>query len=198
MENAKNNSQYVLDDLKESDIILFQETWLFQCDVNAGTLKNTYAAYDSHARGVDYNNPIPPTSLPRGYGGIAILWKTMLTPQVKKHDYGNNRIICIEIKSCYIINVYFPSGNKTVTIEEYLECADILESVVEQIPSSKHLIIAGDWNIDLFKNKNKNDKRKQRIVKFLKKFHLICLTGNPKPTNTDHKGNTSHRLYSHP
>ena len=192
VENARNNSHYVINDLSQSDIILLQETWLFQCETQSGTLERLYTEYDTHARGVDVNNPIAPSSLPRGYGGIAIMWKKNLTPMITKKKNGNHRIICIEIKNCYIINVYFPSGNDRLSTEEHMECTDILESIVQTIDYDKHILIAGDWNIDLFKLAYKRDKRRKKIIDFIKRNNLICLSGNPKPTYSDNRGNTSH------
>jgi len=192
VENGRNNSHYVIKDLKDSDILLLQETWLFQCEIQAGILKKIYTEYDSYARGVDIDNPIPPTSIPRGYGGIAILWKKELTPIVSKKSNGNNRIICIEIKNCYIINVYFPSGNDRTSVEAHLECMDILESIVQSIPIDKHILIAGDWNIDIFKLKYRKDERRKKLIKFMKEYNLMCLSSNLKPTYTDNRGYTSH------
>ena len=162
----------------------------------AGELGKIYSEYDSFARGVDIDNPIAPSSLPRGYGGIAIMWKKSLTPLITKKTNGNNRIICIVLKNCYIINVYFPSGHDTSSIESHLECADVLDSIIQSIEYDKHIIIAGDWNIDLFKAAYKKDKRRLKIIALIKSNNLICLSGNPKPTyGPDNNGHTSHIDY---
>ena len=53
--------------LQKNHIVLIQEHWLFQCQIyKIGEIDSNicYAA-----KGVDINNPIQPTQLPRGYGG---------------------------------------------------------------------------------------------------------------------------------
>ena len=56
---------------KTNDIILLQEHWLFQCQIDElGEIReNTCYA----GKGADKNNTIETTQMPRGYGGVAIL-----------------------------------------------------------------------------------------------------------------------------
>ncbi|CAG2249722.1 unnamed protein product [Mytilus edulis] len=72
-----------------TDFICIQEHWLFKFEQeNMGTLfKNVSWSIKS----VDDNNPIPPIQKPRGYGGVAILWKDSLNHIVEKVDDGSEK-----------------------------------------------------------------------------------------------------------
>jgi len=59
--------------------------------------------------------------MPRGYGGVAILWKKDIDHMIKPIDLGSERIQCVEIKeSCnsniLLTSVYLPTkGVKTIS-----------------------------------------------------------------------------------
>ena len=48
------------------------------------------------SKGVDINNPIQPTQLPRGYSDVAVLWNKNIDCYVKPLADGNERLQCIE------------------------------------------------------------------------------------------------------
>jgi exonuclease III len=68
-------------------------------------------------KAVDMNNNIQPTQLPRGYGGVVILWKRQDNNIIKQIPDGNERIQCVEFidnfnKPLFIISAYLPTrGN---------------------------------------------------------------------------------------
>jgi hypothetical protein len=56
----------------KNDVILIQEHWLFQAQIHLiGELhsQKSYAAKE-----VDINDPLLPISMPRGYGGVAVIY----------------------------------------------------------------------------------------------------------------------------
>ena len=50
--------------------------WLFDCQLDL--LNEIHNDYIGIGKAVDSNDPIPPIQMPRGYGGVAILWKKEL------------------------------------------------------------------------------------------------------------------------
>ena len=82
-ECIRNNQVYASEIMNSSDIILIQEHWLFQAEVDAKELDKMFPNHDNHAKGVDKYNPLPPTAKVRGYGGVATFWPAHLTPAVK-------------------------------------------------------------------------------------------------------------------
>jgi len=67
--------------LRNNNFILIQEHWLFENQLHLiGKIdKEIYYA----AKGVDKYDPLPPKYLPRGYGGVAIIWKKDIDHLVK-------------------------------------------------------------------------------------------------------------------
>ena len=81
--------------MKNNDIILLQEHWFFQGQINylAEIGENLHFA----GKGVDKSNPIEPTQMPRGYGGVAVLWTDEIDHLIRPLDDGAERIQCIEL-----------------------------------------------------------------------------------------------------
>ena len=92
-------------------------------------LQNLALDKDSFSRCADHYEPLTGFSLPRGHGGVSILWPSSWSSRVKKVDEGNERIIVIELSGepkLHIINVYLPTNNTSVNSHiEYAECLDV-------------------------------------------------------------------------
>ena len=63
---------------------------------------------------MDFNNPIQPTQLPRGYGGVAILWDKVV----------DKLIMVIRIN-----HTLKQSYEQTFSISFFLVCADDIEMI---------------------------------------------------------------------
>ena len=66
------------------------------------------------AKAVDMNNNIQPAQVPRGYDGVAILWKKQIDHLIKPLSDGGERIQCVEFIDNYtrpllIVSVYLPT-----------------------------------------------------------------------------------------
>jgi len=49
-------------------------------------------------KGVDINDPLLPVSMPRGYGGVAVIWRKEIDHIIRDHlEDGSEKIQCIEI-----------------------------------------------------------------------------------------------------
>ena len=109
---------------------------------------------DFTIRCADYAEPISGFKLPRGRGGVSILWPAQWSSRIKKLTEGNERIICMEMigtgKSCFI-NVYLPTNNSAVNSHtDYAECLDILDNIITKYRLTHKIILCGDFNGRLF------------------------------------------------
>lgn len=71
-------------------------------------------------RCADYIEPLSGFKLPRGRGGVSILWLIQWSSRVKKLTEGNERIVCIELigseKLCFISTyIYLPITRILIT-----------------------------------------------------------------------------------
>ena len=71
--NVKTSSPAIVELFRHNDIVLIQEHWLFHFQINL--LEQIHEDINAAGKGADMNNPIHPMQIPRGYGGVAILWK---------------------------------------------------------------------------------------------------------------------------
>ena len=72
MEGVKGNASYLINMSRDDNIICLQETrlWTFESNV----IDSLVPSYDSFMRCSDMNENISNFQVPRGKGGIAIIW----------------------------------------------------------------------------------------------------------------------------
>jgi exonuclease III len=103
----QSNQNYYNELIQKFDILLLQEHWLFNFEQEI--LKQYHIDFTAFTRHVDDFDPISPISRPRGYGGIAVVYKKTLSPSITQLPDGDNRIQSIEIiindKSICLVNV---------------------------------------------------------------------------------------------
>ena len=161
------------------DIFLLQEHWLF--DFELSELSEIYPKILGKGKAVDTDDPIPATYLPRGYGGVAILWKKELDKFIKHLPDGSNRIQCIRIeanKPIIIISVYFPTKSSSDSYESFCDCLDQLHEIIMKYGSSHDIIIGGDLNEDIYNDENKSG-RKKRLLQFIEECNLTTNQKGP-------------------
>jgi hypothetical protein len=56
-----------------SILFLIQEHWLFQVQIHL--ISEIHGEINYVGKGVDINDPLLPVSMPRGYGGVAVIWQ---------------------------------------------------------------------------------------------------------------------------
>jgi exonuclease III len=83
--------------LQSNDIILIQEHWLFQAQIHL--FSEIHGEINYAGKGVDKYDPLPPVSMPRGYGGVAIIWRKDIDHILRPLEDGSEKIQCVEI-SC--------------------------------------------------------------------------------------------------
>lgn len=99
---------------------------------------------------------------------MAILWSSALDPYIKPIQYGGVRIQCVEIlidKPILLVSVYLPTKAENDKYEEFSEYIDQLFEMLQTYESTHEIIIAGDLNEDL--TKQKNSRRLLKLRRFL-------------------------------
>ena len=194
IEGIKGNAVYLKEITdKKSKIICMQEHWLWDCQKHE--IKNTCPSYDSHIISQDTNNPISINRMPRGKGGVCILWPKNLPYEVKRVDPKNERIIAIQLVSnitqILIINVYMPSMGIS-SKKEYQECIDVISNLLSE-NSRDICILCGDFNATL--SEKRNNVHDKIFKKFVKEFNLFhSMESLDKPTFIQHSGNGSSQI----
>lgn len=135
---------------KLADILLLQEHWLFDCNLHK--LKEINSYYSGCGKAVDTGNPIPPIQMPRGYGGVAILWRHEIDHLIQVLPDGGNRIQCVELKGdkpLILVSVYMPCRGLSDNVDDYGDYLDQLREIVAKYSSSHIIVLGGDMNEDL-------------------------------------------------
>lgn len=163
----------VFDELmKSEDIILIQEHWLFKCQLNL--LNEINVNLMASGKSVDFYDPIPPIQIPRGYGGVAILWNKSIDHLVNDLELGNERIKCIELNTknrLLIVCVYMPCNGEKDSYHAYVDCIDQLNELILSFQNTHDIIIGGDFNENALVNNG--SKRSQTFHTFLSENDLV-------------------------
>jgi len=134
---------------------MLQEHWLFKCQLTS--LEEIHEDFTGCGKSVDNTDPLLPSHLPRGYGGVCILWRKTIDHLVTPLEIGNNRVQAIELqnkhdKNFIIITVYMPCKDTRIDkILEFLDCVEHLHSICSMYRSTHHIILGGDINENILK-----------------------------------------------
>ena len=125
---------------------------------------------------MDINNTIQPVQMPRGYVGVAILWKQEHDNNITSLPDGGERLQCIEFtvgtgEKILLISAYLPSSSSKDSILEYHETVDQLYEIFQKYQHTHSIIIGGDLNEDL-SNMSQINERKRYILNFIVEFKL--------------------------
>ena len=110
--------------------------------------------FDNFTRCHDSNDPLDGSKLPRGQGGVSILWPNLWKSNIKKIQDGNERIISSNINIC-IINAYLPTMDNN-SKAEYNECLDIIYDIKQKYQDSFEILLCGDLNGTLLSTRSKS------------------------------------------
>ena len=163
---------YVKEIFKASDILLLQETWLY--DFEHSNFANIIPNCQFYAiSGMDSANV---HRQGRPYGGCAVLWKKNIALAINPINTTSPRICAVEIKSeqikLILITVYMPNDNDlNNNIDLY---GDVLSEISSVICNYEHdIIIAGDLNVDYTRT---NSQNLNLLKQFLHVEELECAT----------------------
>ena len=90
--------------------------------------------------------------MPRGYGGIAILWKIEIDHLITPRPDGGNRIQCVEVKGAeafLLLSLYMPCKGITDNTTEFMEVIDQLSDILHRYSATHKVLNGGDMNEDL-------------------------------------------------
>ena len=173
-------SSFELSDIfQNSDIICLSEHCLFE---EQKTLLLEYSS-DHDGIVVCSNDNLDFMDGRQGYGGVAILWKRMLSDFVEKLDVGCDRIVGIQLflpnrDPLFIFSVYLPSSSHSDN--QYMEYLDQLWSLCDLYLNKGPCCFVGDFNAALGKQGGPRgfgvvNARGRKLIEFLDYFNLVVI-----------------------
>ena len=190
VEGLTGNLPFILECARVNDILFIQEHWLFNCQKDTLTISlkdwyNTVACTDDL-------NPIAQHCMPRGWGGVAILWRKNVGHLIKPIKVESQRITAVKVsqgneRSLMLANVYLPSGNAAAKKVEYLTTLAQL-STLSETHADCDILLAGDFNIDIFKISYEHDQRRKELLSMAEDLGLKQLVPPTRPTMLAHNG----------
>ena len=163
---------YVKEIFKQCDILLLQETWLYNFEHS--NFANIIPNCQFHAiSGMDDANVVRKG---RPFGGCAILWKKNLALTINPINTTSPRICAVEIISdqakLMLITVYMPNDNDLNDSNDIY--GDVLSEISSIICNYEHdIIIGGDLNVDYSRT---NSHNLNLLKQFLHVEELECAT----------------------
>lgn len=111
------------------------------------------------------------SALKKGYSGTAIFTKKK--PEqitygigIEEHD-TEGRVITLEYKTFYMVNVYTPNSQRELTRLEYrMEWEDAFQNYLKNLDKNKPVIMCGDLNVAHEEIDLKNPKQNRRSAGF--------------------------------
>ena len=180
---------YVKQVFTQSDILLLQETWLYNFEHNnlANIIPNSqfYAVSSMDEANTQRKG--------RPFGGCAVLWKKNIALAITPVNTTSPRICAVEVKSDQIklmlITVYMPNDN----ISNSNLYGDILSEISSIICDYEHdVIISGDLNVDY----NRTNSQNLNLLKqFIHIEDLECSTLKITQNNYTREDNLGSRSF---
>ena len=183
--NIKSSFREVQELCEQNDIILLQETWLFEKDLAFLSGIST----DHYALGISSINCSHSIITGRPHGGLAILWRKSLSHCCQVSTIkGENRLMELSLnlgdKTYYFINVYMPYCSS----ENFDEFMYYLHKCIDLIDASghAHAMIIGDINADVTRDQNGYIAHL-----FGRELAQFCSNNNLTLADVEHLGNGS-------
>ena len=169
----KGNCDYISEVYGKCDILLLQETWLYNFEFNLFNKKIPTCQY--HATSAMDESNIGRVGRP--FGGCAIIWNKNLALSIIPVDTTSPRLCAVVIKSenlnIIMCNVYMPCDDNT---DEHFEIyGDILYELTNlfDLYRGYDIIIGGDFNVDFSRMYSRN----LNIVRqFINDEQLTCVS----------------------
>ena len=145
-----NKQTYLRQILADCDVLLLQEHWLSDDQLNCLNMLST----DHVSVGVSgFSNDCVLSARP--YGGCAILWHKTLSLTVTP-IITNSRHICALLFrgdgiSLLCVCVYMPYESDFSSVDEFQFQLSIVDTILSQYQDS-HIILGGDFNVDWSRN----------------------------------------------
>ena len=165
------NYNYIIDLFNDCNILLLQETWLYNFEHN--NFNNILISSQHHA--VSAMDEEIVGRIGRPHGGCAIIWHQSLNMSVIPINTISSRVCAVQIKSenvnCVVVSIYMPNDdNSNNTFEVF---GDVLYelSTLTSLYDDSDIILGGDFNVDF----NRIQSRNLNLFKhFINDEELIC------------------------
>lgn len=146
--SVKRCVNHITDLCEVHDIIALQEHWLLPDDL--GYLDKIHPDFSSY--GVSAVDTTTGVLKGRPYGGVAILWKRSVFPNVRPIDTGSTRVaaVCIQLtagRSFIVMSVYMPTEDAD-NLPLFTECMGVISAVIET-NDVETVLVLGDFNADV-------------------------------------------------
>jgi endonuclease/exonuclease/phosphatase family metal-dependent hydrolase len=189
--NCKNikTCALIIDKLLQTyDIILIQEHWLFQVQIHL--ISKIHGEINYVGKGVDINDLLLPVSMPRGYGGVTVIWRKEIDHIIRPLEDGSEKLQCIEIHGnknsrLQVISVYLPAKESKNHVTEFQECIDEIYELIQKYGNIHKILIEGDLNVDL--NNASGSKRNNYLREFINEGKLKFNNTSTTFTNANGK-----------
>ena len=168
------NFSYLKEIFKRCDIILLQETWLY--NFKYSEFINILPNCQYHAISTMDESKVRRVGRP--YGGCAILWHRNLALTITPVKSMSARICSVQVKSnlfsLVIINVYMPcDDNKDNNVCMYGDVLSEISSIISLYEDDNEIIVGGNFNVDY----ERLDSLNLSLMKqFVTEEHLRCAT----------------------
>ena len=185
------NYDYISDIYNKCDILLIQETWLYNFE--SYLFNNILPGCQYHAKSsMDESNV---TRIGRPFGGLAVVWNKNLALSIIPVETASDRLCAVVIKSdnqsIVLCNVYMPCDNNTdANFEIY---GDVLYEMLTlfELYRGYDFIIGGDFNVDFRRNESRN---LGLLKQFIDEEMFTCVSlqcPNTEFTYENNRGNKS-------
>ena len=171
--NIKSSRDEILQLCEVSDIVLLQETWLLDYDLSY--LVTVHKEF--YSKGISSVDTTGGLHLGRPYGGIAILWRKSIADKCTIVEYGDTRIMGIEIEcdthKLQILNVYLPY-NCSDNHSDFIYYLNKIDNIMCNY-ASPYIYAVGDFNANtrLDDNGSLSHEFGRELTKFCKDVNLI-------------------------
>ncbi|CAC5407491.1 unnamed protein product [Mytilus coruscus] len=171
--NVKTIAPFIENMRNQVDIILLQEHWLFDHELNLLDELNSHFCGKGKSINSGKNTCDLLIKSVRGYGGVAILWDRSIDQYVKSIIDGNNRIQCIELalkNPILLVSAYLPTKAENDKFEEFSECIDQLFEITQKYELTHNLVIGGDFIEEI--SKINNSRRALKLKKLIDECNM--------------------------
>ena len=165
------NYDYIKNIFEKCDILLLQETWLYNFQFNEYNKVLNRCNYHS-VSAMDETNI---GRIGRPYGGCAIIWHSKLELTFTPITTNSTRICAVSVTSdnvkIIIISVYMPT-DEDINFIPYGDVLDEISSIISSYDNFE-FIIGGDFNVDYKRTASKN---LDLFKCFIREEQLTCVT----------------------
>ena len=132
--------------VRACDIGFIQEHWILK--YRQDIIRDIWEDYESVVASVDEEHPYSPLQPPRGFGGVAVVWKKSLT-RLAKPVLKTPSIAAVELTieggPLLVVSVYMPCRGYSDSDMQFRRVLDQLHQLLEDNVNTP-TIIGGDWN----------------------------------------------------